>query len=377
MDIAGLLRMGSFLLFGVAVAIFVIAASRVNRGTPLKGSGRWVFVFALLGAILTVLSFSVVTIEPLERGVVTSYLTFLNPKGYRETPLQAGINWVLPFFEKVDKYTIAKQTYTMSIVHTEGQMEGDDSIMARTSDGQEILIDASVIYEIDPEKVIDVHIFWQDRYTDELIRPQTRGIIRDAIAQYRVDEVVTTKRDEMALEIETNMNAKFAENGLRLVDFVLRNITFSEEYANSVEQKQIAEQQALQAAYVVEQRKQEAQQAIETARGSAESVKIAAQGEADARLIQANAEAEALKLLSGALTENPDLITYLYVTKLAPNVQVMYLPSGQQYLVPLPTVPDTTEITSPETMLPTPTTPSVPEPTPDTETESESEDSGD
>ena len=64
---------------------------------------------------------------------------------------------------------------------------------------------------------------------------------------------------------------------------------------------------------------------------------IRAKGDADARLIQAEAEAEALRLLNETLKENPDLITYLYVTKLAPNVEVIYLPSGQQYLIPLPT----------------------------------------
>ncbi len=50
-------------------------------------------------------------------------------------------------------------------------------------------------------------------------------------------------------------------------DFVLRNIAFSPEYAASVEQKQIAEQLAQQAAFVVQQRKQEAEQARKTARG--------------------------------------------------------------------------------------------------------------
>jgi regulator of protease activity HflC (stomatin/prohibitin superfamily) len=341
-EIAGLLRISALLLFGLTVAVFFVAASRANQGRPMKAAGRLVAVLLALGVILGVLSYSVVTIEPLERGVVTSYLTFLNPKGYRETPLPAGINWVMPFFEKVDKYSISKQTYTMSAVPSEGAVQGDDAINARTSDGQEILIDASVLYQIDPAKVIDVHIFWQNRYVDELVRPHARGIIRDAISQYRADEVVTTKRSELAQEIYSNLAEKFSANGLILVDFVLRNVTFSEEYAKSVEQKQVAEQQALQAAYVVEQRKQEAQQAIETARGAAESVKIAAQGDADARLIQANAEAGALAVLAEALKKNPDLIQYLYVTKLAPNVQVMYLPAGQEYIIPLPTVPSAT-----------------------------------
>ena len=48
----------------------------------------------------------------------------------------------------------------------------------------------------------------------------------------------------------------------------MRNITFSTEYAASVEQKQIAEQQAQQAKLVVEQKKQEAEQVREVAKGA-------------------------------------------------------------------------------------------------------------
>jgi len=59
---------------------------------------------------------------------------------------------------------------------------------------------------------------------------------------------------------------------------VLRNISFSPEYAASVEQKQIAEQQAQQAKLTVEQRKQEAEQARQVAQGVADAVVIKSQG---------------------------------------------------------------------------------------------------
>jgi regulator of protease activity HflC (stomatin/prohibitin superfamily) len=348
MDIAGLFRGAAGLLFFAAVGLIFLAIARSGQGRPMKGAGRIVVIIGVVALVLAILSMGVVTIEPLERGVVTSYLTFLNPKGYRDAPLQPGINFILPIFEKVNIYSIAKQTYTMSIAPSEGQIEGDDSVAARTADGQEIYVDASVIYKIDPDKVVTVHIFWQNRFTDELVRPQTRGIIRNVISQYGVEEVITSKRAEMVQQIAGELALKMGENGLVMEDFILRNITFSQDYANSIEQKQIAEQQALQAAFVVQQKKQEAQQAIETAKGQAESVKIAAEGDAgalkinaqaqaDARLIQAEAEAQALEMIAAALKNNSDLLTYQYITKLAPNVQVMYLPSGQPYLIPLPT----------------------------------------
>ncbi len=345
MGITTLIQGIAVLAIMAAIGLFVLAIMRAGQGRPAKQTGLIALVLIVAGAAFFALGTGLVTIDPQERGIVVSYLS---PKGYRDQILQPGLRWILPGFEHVVVYPISKQTYTMSIAPSEGQITGDDSVAARTADGQEIYVDASVIYEINRDEVITVHIAWQDRYIDELVRPQSRGIIRNAVAQFKVEEVITSKRAEMIQQIYDTLKIKLEENGITLVDFVLRNITFSTEYAASVEQKQIAEQLALQAAYVVQQKQQEAQQAIETAKGQAESVKINAQGAADARLIQAEAEAQALQMINEALKDNPDLLTYLYITKLAPNVQVIYLPSGQSYIIPLP------EVTTPYA-APTPT----------------------
>jgi regulator of protease activity HflC (stomatin/prohibitin superfamily) len=169
--------------------------------------------------------------------------------------------------------------------------------------------------------------------------------------------------------IEKAMAEKMTANGLLLIDFVLRNITFSPEYAASVEQKQIAEQQAKQAALVVEQRRQEAEQARQVASGVADASVIRAEGSAKARIIEAEAESKALQLIAAVLGQNQELLTYQYITKIAPGIQVMLLPSDNQFLFPLPTlgpglnVP--TGVPTPEsTPLPTPLPTPVPTTTP-------------
>jgi regulator of protease activity HflC (stomatin/prohibitin superfamily) len=324
--------LSAMLWLGVMASIAMITI-QAARGQKLK-NGRLLILGGLVAAILvTTLSAGLVFVEPQERGVVISAIS---PRGYRESALEPGLRWIMPFVERVVLYPISRQTYTMSIAAFEGQIQGDDSITARTSDGQELYIDASVIYQIDPEQVVTVHILWQDRYSNDLVRAQTRGIIRDAISQFGVEEVVSSKRLEMVQLVNDALTIKLNENGLILVDFVLRNITFSPEYAASVEQKQIAEQQAQQAKLTVEQRIQEAQQAIETARGQADSAVIAAQGAAEARLIEARAEAEALALIQEALANNPELLTYQYITKLAPNINAMLLPSNAPFVFTLP-----------------------------------------
>ena len=320
-------------LWLATVATIVFSTLQAARNKPLKKPRTMIIAFAVAAIIVTTASAGLVFVEPQERGVVISAIS---PNGYRTAPLQPGLRWIVPFVERVEIYPVARETYTMSIAAFEGQIQGDDSITARTSDGQEIYVDASVIYQINPEKVVDVHILWQDRYSADLVRAQSRGIIRDAVSQFTVDQVISAKRFDLVAYIEQELNIKLEENGISLVDFVLRNITFTPEYAASVEQKQIAEQQAKQAALVVEQKKQEAQQAIETARGEAESVVIAAEGAAEARLIEAQAEAEALALIQSAIADNPELLTYQYITKLAPNISTMLLPAESPFVFQLP-----------------------------------------
>ena len=326
--LAGLLWLG-------ALGSIIMVSIQAARGQKIK-NGR-ALIIGLLAAALVVstLSAGLVFIEPQERGVVISAL---QPKGYRESALQPGLRWIMPFLERVVYYPISRQTYTMSFALTEGQIQGDDSIAARTADGQEIFVDASVIYQVDPDSVVDVHILWQDRYSNDLVRAQSRGIIRDGVSRFSVEDVISDQRFELVNFINQNLSTKMEENGLTLVDFVLRNITFSPEYAASVEQKQIAEQLAKQAIFVVEQRKQEAQQVIETAKGDSQSAVIAAEGRAEARLIEAKAEADALVLIQSAIADNPELLTYQYISKLAPSIQTMLLPSESPFLFTLPEI---------------------------------------
>jgi regulator of protease activity HflC (stomatin/prohibitin superfamily) len=344
MNVAAVVRGIASLSWLAVILVIAFAVLRAARGQPFRRAVAWVVTALVVAVLATTVSAGLVFVQPEERGVVISAV---QPLGYRPAALQPGLRWIVPFAETVATYSIARQTYTMSIAPSEGQVTGDDSVAARTSDGQEVLIDASVIYSVDPNKIIDVHIQWKNRFETDLVRPQARGIIRDLASQFRVDEIYSERRGELTEDIREELSRKLADNGLILVDFVLRNIQFSPEYAASVEQKQIAEQLALQAAFVVQQRQQEAEQARQVAQGQADAAVIAAEGRAKARVIEATAEAQALQLIADALRNNPNLITFEYIQKLAPGIQVMLVPSDNPFLLPLPTLAEQAEAVVP------------------------------
>lgn len=331
MNISSLLQgIASFAWIGF-IGILVTISVRASRKQPVGGLSTAAIVLVVLAVLLTTVGAGIVFIEPDELAVV---VTVLGEGGIRPDPLGSGLHWIIPFAERVERYPRTNQNYTMSSVADEGSVNGDDSIQVRTKDGQQVFIDASVIYAVDPLKVVQLYSTWRFTYEDQFVRTQARGIIRDVASQYGVEEIVSTKREEMAIKITDQLLSIFADNNLIMRDFVLRNIRFSDEYAAAVEQKQIAEQQAQQAAFVVEQRKQEAEQARQVAQGSADAAVIAAQGAGEARLIQAQAEAEANRLLAQSLTA--ELIQYQYILNLAPGVQTIFIPSDQQFILPLP-----------------------------------------
>jgi regulator of protease activity HflC (stomatin/prohibitin superfamily) len=225
----------------------------------------------------------------------------------------------------------------MSGVPTEGEVQGDDAVRARTRDGQEIFMDASVIFGIDPQQVDKLHILWKDRFVNDMVRPQARGIIRDQVSKFSVEEVYSTKRDELHDQIEAQLQEVFADNGLilRKNDFIIRNITFTPEYADAIERKQVAEQDAERGKFLVAQQKQEAERLREEAKGERDAAITRAEGQAEAAKIRAEGEAEALRLVNEVLAENPDLLQYKYIEKLGPNIEVMLLPANSPYLLDL------------------------------------------
>jgi regulator of protease activity HflC (stomatin/prohibitin superfamily) len=316
-----------------AIGLGVLSIARASRNQGAKGLGSTVIILVVVALVLTTAGAGMVFLQANEYGVVISAF---QPNGYRTQALGPGLHWIVPFVESVQKYSVARQTYTMSSMSSEGAVQGDDSIQARTKDGQQIFIDASVIYSADPSQLIQLHINWQNRYEENVVRPVSRAAIRNAVSQFGVEELVSTKRGELELAIRSEIEIKLKENNIIMSDFLLRNIRFSDEYAAAVEQKQVAEQQAQQAKFVVESKKQEAEQARQTAQGQADAAVITAKGAAESQIIQAEAQAKANDLIGQSLQANPEILQYQYILKLAPGVQTIFIPSGNQFILPLP-----------------------------------------
>lgn len=264
---------------------------------------------------ITLLSMGLVFIEPTEVGVVVS---MVSPSGIRPQPLNPRLHWIIPILEREEVFPVTWQTYTMAGKPNEGAKSGDDSIRARTSDGQEVRLDCSVIFRVNAAQAVVLYTDWQDRYTDDFVRPTVRSVVRTQVSQFTVQEVNSSDRRDLEALLDRLLTDDFAEMGLLLDNFLLRDITFSPEYAASIEHKQVALEGQ-------EQTQHEAQQ-----------MRNLAEGKADAIRIEAQAQSEALKLIGDALEEDTQLLTYQYIEKLSPNIRAMLVPSDNPLILPLP-----------------------------------------
>ncbi|MFO1350990.1 MAG: prohibitin family protein [Gammaproteobacteria bacterium] len=287
--------------------------------------------------MLTLLKLSLVFILPEQVGVVVS---LISAGGIRPQALESGLHFVVPLAETVVRYPISWQTYTMSNTPLEGERIGSDAIVVRTKDSQEVKIDISIIFHIDPARVVPLHIDWQDRYAEELLRPATRSLVRSQAAHFTVDEVNSVKRTELEALLDAKLKEIARENGLVVKEVLIRNIDFSADYARAVETKQVALQGETQKQYEARQIEKLAQgQANKIgiiSKAEAEAIAIKAEAQARARLIQAQAEAEALKLVSSALEGKQALLTYRYIEKLSPGVKAVVLPHDMPLIFPVP-----------------------------------------
>src|SRR5262245_50967183 len=286
MSISGLLGIISLagwvlVIAGAAIAITNAAQNR---------SGRPGILLALIGLVVGVLFFvfssGVVEVGPHEVAVVFQRIGG-DPKTQSlwAEPLGPGIHIVFPIVNEATVYSTEILNYTMSGKSNEGALEGNDAVEARTKDGQEVFVDATVLFNIDPTKVNVIHLRWQNRFQSEFVRATVRAAIREVISGYAAEDVYGEKRATIPIDVRTKIEPKFSENGLALNEMLIRNVTFSDVFVKAIEQKQVSQQEA-------EQAKLEADRKRTLAKGDADAAVTAAQGQADANVARAKGDAQ-------------------------------------------------------------------------------------
>jgi prohibitin 2 len=217
-------------------------------------------------------------------------------RGVLQHSLREGINIVIPFWQTVYLMDTRLQEYTMSAAIDEGALRKDDSLDAPTSDGQQVKIDASVLFRIKPEDTPNVYESIGPNYVDKVIRPFSRSQIRMVISRYSATQIYSEKRQEAEDVMTKEISKLLGDKRVSVDKVLLRAVNFSTQYSKALEDKAVAEQHIKQAEFEVQEAKQRADAKVAEAKGLAE-----AQNLQRASLTQEYLQLEAIKKWDGKL----------------------------------------------------------------------------
>lgn len=239
--------------------------------------------------------------------VNTGHVGIVRQFGRIEGQVNPGVSFIAPW-------------KTMDSINIQVQKKTFDDLAAFSQETQSVKITTTINYSISKSAVqklvSNVGTDWFDR------------LVPNNLNQSFKDETVKFAAVDIAPNRETIRSAVIADMRKRLGttysininDINIDNIEFSPQFEAAIEAKQEATQSALRAKAQVQQAQFEAQ-----------SVVAAAKGEADANVTRAAGQAEANRKLNESLS--PNVLQYIAIQKLAPNVQIALLPSGSGSLI--------------------------------------------
>ncbi|MEE9363781.1 MAG: prohibitin family protein [Cellulophaga sp.] len=222
-----------------------------------------IFIFII---IIILLSKSTITIGSGEAGVL--YETLGEGVVTDEPALSEGFHIVAPW-NKVFVYNVRQQEL----------FEREMSVLS--SNGLEIKLDASVLYQADGSNVGLLHQTKGENYLQSVIIPAIRSATRSVVGRYTPEQLYSTKRDAIQNEIYEETKKIIEPQYIQLNSVLVRDVTLPRTIKDAIERKLKQEQESLEYEF-----------RLVTAEKEAEKVIIEAQGKADAN-----------KILSASLTD--------------------------------------------------------------------------
>lgn len=199
-----------------------------------------------------------------------------------------------PFVSDWATFDIKLQNLEMTATKDRGDRGGDDAIEFKTTDGNDIRVNVTVAWRIEPEKA--PHLLQRvGRSTSEikekLVRPACRTYVRDILNELHSEEFyVSEKRFQKAQKALEKLRAELGPEGVIVEQMLLGEHTFNTEYQKVIQDRKLAEQNAERLKSEAQAAEAEAQRNLEKAKGDVQAQVAKAKGEAEQIQISADRE---------------------------------------------------------------------------------------
>ncbi len=156
--------------------------------------------------------------------------------------------------------------------------EKKEDVVVLSSDGASIGLELSIWYRPDYAKLDSLQITVGPRYYQVIIAPAVRGKSREVCGKYKPEEIYSTKRDEIAVELLKSMRELMADKFIHLENVIFRNVILPKKISDAINEKLSAQQEAQRMVFTLQKEKQEAERKRIEARGIADFQKIVSTG---------------------------------------------------------------------------------------------------
>ncbi len=222
-------------------------------------SGLSIIPIVLIGLLFLAGINCFVIINPGQAGV----LSILGSA--KDGALLEGLHFKPPLVSNVDIYDVTVQKFEVPA-------------QSATKDLQDLSASFAINFRLDPIKVVEIRRTQGtlQNIVSKIIAPQTQESFKIAAARRTVEEAIT-QRSLLKEDFDAALSSRLEKYGILVLDTSVVDLNFSPEFANAVEEKQIAEQKAQKAVYIAQEAEQEAQADVNRAKGRAEAQRLLAE----------------------------------------------------------------------------------------------------
>jgi len=238
----------------------------INMIPKTRKPNKGIISFLIIAVVVIVVALNSFVVVPAgHRGVV------LQLGAVKDVVLSEGLHFKIPFIQQVMPVEVRVQKSQSE--HT-----------ASSKDLQTVSTTVAVNYHLDPNTVNKLYQQVGLSYEDRIVAPAVGESVKAITAKYTAEELIS-KRPEVSAQIKETLANKLGTYYMVLDEINITEFRFSDEFNAAIEQKQIAEQQALKARLDLQRVQIEAQQKLEQAKAEAESLRLQKQ-EVTPELIQ-------------------------------------------------------------------------------------------
>lgn len=295
----------------ISTIVLLVAVVAVVNGIGLRRQGKtdegtaWVLA-SVLAVIVVVGGWGAFrSFHSVNAGHVLVVRQFGEIVGQRGDGFQTIAPW-----ESAEEVSTQVESQRFQMDDRTGGAQGTiSSGPAISEETQPVYAVVTLNYRVSDKAVQELFTDVGSTYFDKVVAPRVFQVFKNETVKFK-SVAVAPNREQIRQAVQLELDRQLNGFSIDVVDFLINDLDFPQEFTQAIERKQVATQDALAARQKVEQSKAEAQQEIERARGQAQAQRLRASS-----LTDRNLQFEALQIL-----------------KEAPP-QIVFLPAGQGNLL--------------------------------------------